>query len=113
MCKECAACYIATRSNIEQQLTLSRLLQDFFGPGYHGHMVCLLEKGRIISGGSCLHNEPRQTLDRTCASVQGHAGAVLWTELAASLEHLQPFHLRHANRLPADLELELTDGECI
>ena len=76
MCKECAACCIAARNFIEQQITLSRLLQELFGPGY-GRQP---EKGL---GERRLHDEPRQTLDRSCAGVQGHAGGVLWSELPA------------------------------
>jgi len=76
MCKECAACCIAARSYIEQQLTLARLLQELFGPGYCRQP----EKGL---GERCLHDKPRQTLDRSCASVQGHAGGVPWSELPA------------------------------
>lgn len=110
MCKESTACYITTRNYVEQQLTVSRLFQVLFDPGSHGRIVCFLEQG-LVSREGCLHNKPRQTFGRACASVQGHA--VLFSALSCqpgTLLHI--LHLRHADHLPAELELKLTDAEC-
>jgi len=69
-------------------------------------MVCFLEKD-IILGESHLYNDPRQTLDR---SLVCNDMLVLYFGLSCQPgTSLHISHLRHANHLPADLQLQLTD----
>ena len=112
----CASCSLRDRQKTRLQLQKDQIRkkkvytneESTIKPGCRpGHMVCFLEKD-IVLGESHLYNDSRQTLDR---SLVCNDMLVLYLGLSCQPgTSLHISHLRHANYLPADLELQLTDG---